>query len=62
MALKNCSRCKKPFVCSNETKGCWCETLMLDTTTLNLLRNEFNDCLCKDCLQVYAANIISQPH
>ena len=54
MAAKNCSRCNKPFTCCNEKPGCWCETLILDTTTLNKLRTEFADCLCQDCLRVYA--------
>jgi hypothetical protein len=54
MAVKNCARCKKPFSCCNERPGCWCETLTVDSDALGLLQTEFDNCLCPDCLVLYA--------
>ena len=53
MSVKKCARCKKEFTCCNEKPGCWCETLVLDTVTLQSLKKEFSDCLCKECLELY---------
>ena len=52
---KTCSRCKAPFTCQNEARGCWCEDLTLSPETLALLRQQFDNCLCPACLQSYAS-------
>lgn len=52
---KTCSKCKAPFNCQNETRGCWCENLTLGAETLALLRQQFDNCLCPDCLKSYSS-------
>lgn len=52
---KTCSKCKAPFTCKNEERGCWCEDLTLDPETLAALRQQFDNCLCPRCLQGYTS-------
>jgi len=53
MAQKNCSKCGKAFGCQSDSRGCWCEDLHITTDTLVQLRNEFDNCLCPQCLALY---------
>jgi hypothetical protein len=53
MSLKKCSKCEKDFDCCNETGGCWCESITLEEAILKHLKHEYEDCLCKDCLQEF---------
>jgi hypothetical protein len=50
---KRCSKCGFIFNCTNEQNGCWCEHIQLDTSTLDQLKNEFDNCLCPECLKAY---------
>lgn len=52
---KTCSNCKATFTCQNETRGCWCEGLILSPETLNHLREAYDNCLCPTCLKGYEA-------
>lgn len=52
---KTCSKCKAPFSCQNEMRGCWCEDLTLNAETLALLRQQFDNCLCPACLALYTS-------
>ena len=56
MSVKQCSKCKITFECTNEKKGCWCEDLIIDIATLNQLREKYNNCLCPNCLKGYASS------
>jgi hypothetical protein len=54
---KNCSKCGTAFNCGNEMPGCWCENLQLDQKALDTLKNNFENCLCPECLKAYAKSI-----
>lgn len=51
---KTCSKCGNVFGCKNEAPGCWCESIYVDVTTLALLKEQFDNCLCPACLQSYS--------
>jgi hypothetical protein len=50
---KSCSKCGQQFNCTNETSGCWCESVHLDTGTLSRLKEKYENCLCPDCLKSF---------
>ncbi len=50
---KYCSKCKQPFGCSNDVRGCWCEGLTLSMETLKELKDNFDNCLCPACLAAF---------
>lgn len=54
MAVKVCSRCQEQFECCMESRGCWCEDLTLSTESLQHLREEYDNCLCPECLKLFA--------
>lgn len=45
-----CESCGKPFECGAKTGSCWCFEVELDTEKLAELREEFQNCLCRECL------------
>jgi hypothetical protein len=50
---KTCPRCGKTFEC-NHGSVCWCSSYSIDKENIELLKREFEDCLCEDCLRLYA--------
>ncbi len=52
---KTCSKCGSLFGCKNEAPGCWCESVHVDTPTLAVLNEQFENCLCPVCLQSYTS-------
>ncbi|MBS4044113.1 MAG: cysteine-rich CWC family protein [Chitinophagaceae bacterium] len=49
---KVCPNCKKTFECkAQDIENCGCHAIQIDATTLELIQNQFNDCLCVECLQ-----------
>ena len=46
---KICPRCGKEFECVH-SKDCWCITVHLSDKTKAFLKDNYTDCLCKDCL------------
>jgi len=54
MARKQCSKCKTAFECNAEGSGCWCEGLIISQENLQVLKDDFDNCLCPDCLAQYA--------
>jgi hypothetical protein len=54
MAVKKCSKCEAAFVCTNETRGCWCENLYVNPESLKMLKGNYADCLCPVCLSAFA--------
>jgi len=50
---KVCPRCGKTFECFH-AKGCWCFEYTISPALTEKLRQEFNNCLCPDCLPLYA--------
>lgn len=50
---KKCSKCNTAFNCTNESSGCWCEQVTLSTQVLSYLEENYDNCLCPDCLQEF---------
>jgi len=46
---KTCPGCGSAFDCLHHA-GCWCMTLSLSKETLAWLKENYRDCLCRDCL------------
>lgn len=59
MSIKLCSKCKSSFKCCNEKMGCWCEDLTIDLKILNELKEQFENCLCPNCLKEYSNDKIN---
>ena len=47
---KTCPRCGKTFECVHSI-DCWCVKIQLKDTTKAYLKENYSDCLCKDCLE-----------
>ncbi|MGI8849760.1 MAG: cysteine-rich CWC family protein [Pyrinomonadaceae bacterium] len=47
-----CESCGKEFSCGEKAGKCWCFEVELKTETLADLREDFKNCLCKDCLEL----------
>ena len=46
---KTCPRCGKTFECVHSI-DCWCVKVKLTDATKAYLKENYSDCLCKDCL------------
>ena len=54
--LKTCPKCKLSFEClANDISKCHCFSVTIDTNTLALLKDKFQNCLCGKCLREIAA-------
>ena len=52
--LATCPRCDSDTVCYNSS-ACWCQKEKLFSRTLDVLHKQFGDeCLCMECLKIYA--------
>lgn len=49
-----CESCGNEFLCGAELKNCWCLDTKLDDEARAKLKTNFNDCLCRKCLEKYA--------
>jgi hypothetical protein len=45
-----CESCGVEFSCGADTGKCWCFEIDLKDESLAKLREEFNNCLCENCL------------
>lgn len=48
--IKKCPRCNKEFECKHSA-DCWCSKYTLTYKLIECLKNNYNDCLCEDCLR-----------
>ncbi|PKP48448.1 MAG: hypothetical protein CVT94_08315 [Bacteroidetes bacterium HGW-Bacteroidetes-11] len=53
--LKTCPRCGKQFECLH-APGCWCFAYTVSVENQKKMREEFDNCLCPECLPLYAEN------
>ncbi len=60
MSVKKCAKCFVEFECTNEQRGCWCEGLQIAPENLQKLRENYDNCLCPQCLKEYAAEEIKK--
>ncbi len=54
-AAENCPACGEKFVCGVTLKGCWCSTIKLSETKREELKARYKGCLCRKCLENFAA-------
>jgi hypothetical protein len=50
-----CESCGAEFVCGATLAGCWCSEVKLSDKTRAELRARFQTCLCRACLERFAA-------
>lgn len=50
---KICEQCGSEFSCGANVGECWCFAVELKAETLAELRENFESCLCEDCLLNY---------
>jgi hypothetical protein len=51
---KKCSKCGTVFTCKQETGGCWCEQFTLSKEMLHYLKEQYENCLCPECLHEFS--------
>ncbi|MBC7930079.1 MAG: cysteine-rich CWC family protein [Rubrivivax sp.] len=51
-----CESCGAEFGCGAGAALCWCSELKLSDETLAELRTRFGGCLCRACLERFAAD------
>jgi len=49
-----CEKCGKIFTCfRNDVQNCWCNSITLKKEKELEIKNQFKDCLCRECLTLY---------
>jgi hypothetical protein len=56
-----CESCGEQFICGAGLKGCWCMEIKLDAAARAKMRQQFRDCLCRNCLQSRADEAADEP-
>lgn len=51
--LKKCPKCGNFFTCDGDN-DCWCEKVQIHQKDFLRISQEYNDCLCPECLKSYA--------
>jgi hypothetical protein len=52
---KVCESCGKSFGCGAKLDGCWCSELTLPERVTLEIKGKFGDCLCPECLIIFAS-------
>ena len=60
-APRECEACGKPFHCGASIKGCWCVEIKLSDETRKRLREQYTNCLCRQCLEQAANGVDTVP-
>lgn len=55
-----CQSCGEEFVCGATLKGCWCMEIDLSEKVRQNLKTQFLNCLCRNCLEKYAAEEVEK--
>ncbi len=50
---KKCPKCGNLFSCEADN-DCWCESFQIHKKEMLAITENYNDCLCPDCLKNYA--------
>jgi len=48
---QTCERCGGEFACEIGLAGCWCTSVKLSEETLENMRGQYKECLCRRCLE-----------
>jgi len=51
-----CPTCGERFACGASLRGCWCAEVKLTDAVRADLRARYSGCLCRTCLERFAAN------
>jgi hypothetical protein len=52
-----CEACGASFTCGAMLAGCWCAEIKLSEATRAKLRERYQNCLCRACLENYAEGV-----
>ncbi|NOQ71957.1 MAG: hypothetical protein GQ574_08145 [Crocinitomix sp.] len=53
---KTCAKCHQSFECLMEDiKNCHCSNIVLSKTALEAIAENYDNCLCNECLQAIAS-------
>ncbi|MCC5875025.1 MAG: cysteine-rich CWC family protein [Candidatus Sumerlaeia bacterium] len=57
MRARHCEKCGTEFTCGagNTDKPCWCMEVPVSADSLKKLQEQYEDCLCPECLRALAA-------
>ena len=53
---ETCPACGEKFVCGATLTGCWCSELKLSEEMRANLKERYKGCLCRACLEKFAAS------
>ncbi len=56
-AAAQCQACGQPFACGATLAGCWCAEIELSAAARAEIGARYQRCLCRACLESFAANI-----
>jgi len=51
--IKVCECCGQEFGCGAKLDGCWCTELTLTESAAAEIRTQFQDCVCRSCLEKF---------
>jgi len=54
-APATCEACGAEFTCGASLAGCWCTEIKLSEPVRQRLRARYRNCLCRACLERFAA-------
>jgi hypothetical protein len=54
---RTCESCGDSFECEIGLKGCWCSKLDLSDEQRTNLAAQYNECLCRKCLESVARKV-----
>ena len=55
-APEKCEACGAEFACGASLKGCWCMKVETTEETRAELKEKYQRCLCRACLEKFAAD------
>jgi len=53
---ETCEGCGEKFVCGATLEGCWCSEVKLSETARAEMKRRYQRCLCRACLEKFAAS------
>ena len=52
MEVKKCPRCLRVLECKSDNIGdCECQKILIDNSTRKVINDQYDDCLCINCLK-----------
>ena len=51
--VTKCPRCGSPFICYSD-EHCWCQEKQIHPKTMENIMQQFQGCLCNNCMNFYA--------